>query len=63
MFLLGYPPMDDTHREFVEIVSALLGCSDEEFAAQLEAFARHAEAHFAEEVMTGPVPAGRTPGK
>ena len=49
MYLLGYGPMDDTHREFVEIVSALLGCSDEEFAAQLEAFARHAEAHFAEE--------------
>ena len=48
-YLLGYGPMDDTHREFVEIVNGLLTCSDADVAAQLEAFARHAEAHFAEE--------------
>lgn len=48
-YLLGYGPMDATHREFVEIVDAMLACGDAEFAAHLDAFARHAEAHFAEE--------------
>jgi hemerythrin len=48
-YLLGYGPMDDTHREFVDIVAALLACEDAEFARHLDAFARHAEAHFAEE--------------
>ena len=48
-YLLGYGPMDDTHREFVEIVDRLLACPDEEFAAHLDAFAAHAESHFAEE--------------
>lgn len=48
-YLLGYGPMDSTHREFVEIVNALLTCGDAEFAAHLDGFARHAEAHFAEE--------------
>lgn len=49
MYLLGYGPMDETHREFVEIVDAMLTCSNEEFPAKLQAFERHAEAHFAEE--------------
>ena len=31
-FLLGYEPMDDTHREFVEIVDKLLTCPDAEMA-------------------------------
>lgn len=48
-YLLGYGPMDATHREFVEIVNAMLTCGDAEFAAHLDAFARHAEAHFEEE--------------
>jgi hemerythrin len=48
-YLLGYGPMDETHREFVDLVNALLTCDDPAFAAHLEAFARHAEAHFAEE--------------
>lgn len=48
-YLLGYGPMDETHREFVDIVNALLTCSDAEFPAHLDAFARHAEAHFGEE--------------
>jgi hemerythrin len=47
--LLGYAPMDDTHREFVALVDALLGCEDGAFLAHLEAFERHAVAHFAEE--------------
>ena len=27
-YLLGYAPMDDTHREFVTIVNDLLECED-----------------------------------
>jgi hemerythrin len=49
IYLLGYGPMDDSHREFVDLVDALLTCSDDDFPARLEAFARHAKAHFAEE--------------
>jgi hemerythrin len=49
MFLLGYPPMDDTHREFVDIVNALLSAPDAELPGHLEAFAKHAEAHFSQE--------------
>lgn len=48
-YLLGYPPMDETHQEFVAIVSALLAADDATVAAQLDAFARHAEAHFSQE--------------
>ncbi len=48
-FLLGYGPMDDTHREFVDIVNGLLTCRDDELAAQMRAFIVHAEAHFGEE--------------
>ena len=48
-YLLGYPPMDNTHREFVEIVSALLAADDPAVAGHLEAFARHAETHFSQE--------------
>jgi hemerythrin len=47
--LLGYAPMDDTHKEFVALLDALLGCEDAEFRERLEAFERHAVAHFAEE--------------
>ena len=47
--LLGYAPMDDTHREFVTVVDALLSCEDADLLARLEAFERHAVAHFAEE--------------
>lgn len=47
--LLGYGPMDDTHKEFVALVDALLTCEDREFCERLEAFERHAVAHFAEE--------------
>jgi hemerythrin len=49
MFLLGYTPMDDTHREFVEIVQAILTAPDADIPGHLEAFARHAESHFEQE--------------
>ena len=47
--LLGYGPMDDTDREVVALLDALLGCEDGQFCERLEAFERHAVAHFAEE--------------
>lgn len=48
-FLLGYIPMDNTHREFVETVAAMLAAEDAAFGAALEAFIAHAQRHFGEE--------------
>ncbi|RTL47698.1 MAG: hemerythrin [Rhodocyclaceae bacterium] len=48
-YALGYQPMDDTHREFVETVNAMLTCPDDGFQSALDAFATHAERHFEEE--------------
>ena len=48
-YLLGYPPMDDTHREFVEIVGAIIAAPDGEVGPLLGRFAIHAEKHFSEE--------------
>lgn len=48
-YLLGYPPMDATHRDFVAALDALLASDDAQLAARLEAFQRHANAHFGEE--------------
>ncbi|MDY0073097.1 MAG: hemerythrin domain-containing protein [Thauera sp.] len=48
-FLLGYGPMDDTHREFVDVVNGLLQCADDELGWHLQAFIAHAEHHFGEE--------------
>lgn len=48
-YLLGYAAMDDTHREFVELVNTLLTVDDAGLAAALTVFAAHAEVHFAEE--------------
>lgn len=47
--LLGYDPMDETHREFVALVDALLRCDDADLPERLEAFERHAVRHFGEE--------------
>lgn len=48
-YLLGYAPMDETHREFVDLVNALLTVDAAALPAALDAFAAHAEAHFAQE--------------
>lgn len=48
-YLLGYPAMDDTHREFVQVVDALLKADDDAIPAALDAFAVHAIRHFDEE--------------
>lgn len=48
-YLLGHRGMDDTHREFVALVDALLAASDGNLPGALDVFARHAESHFEEE--------------
>lgn len=48
-YLLGFGPMDDTHKEFIDIVGAMRVVADEAFPALLDRFAEHAERHFAEE--------------
>ena len=48
-YLLGYQPMDDTHREFVDIVNAMLAADDADFATLLDTFANHATDHFERE--------------
>jgi len=48
-YLLGYAEMDETHKEFVELVNALLTVKDEDLAPALSAFSAHAEAHFGQE--------------
>lgn len=49
MLLLGYGPMDGTHREFVEVVSALQAAADHELAQRLDAVLDHLDRHFSEE--------------
>lgn len=48
-FLTGYDPMDDTHREFVELVDALLKAPDTELPAVLGKLIQHSEHHFSQE--------------
>jgi len=48
-YLLGYKPMDDVHREFVELVDALLSVPEADLPEVLAAFADHAQAHFDQE--------------
>lgn len=47
--LVGYPPMDNVHREFVETVQALLNATAADLPRRLDAFAEHARRHFGEE--------------
>ncbi len=48
-FLLGFGPMDEVHREFVDLVGKMLVCLDTELLELLRRFERHAESHFAQE--------------
>ncbi len=48
-YLLGFSEMDATHREFVELVSALQNAADSDFLAALDLFIGHAESHFGAE--------------
>ncbi|MEO8297678.1 MAG: hemerythrin domain-containing protein [Burkholderiales bacterium] len=49
IYLLGYGPMDDTHREFVELVRPMQTCPDDAFIDHLRAFRAHAVSHFGQE--------------
>ncbi len=46
---LGHREMDDTHREFIDCVNAMLEADDASFDATLAAFAEHAQRHFKDE--------------
>lgn len=48
-FLLGHGGMDATHREFVDLVGAMLSAPGSELCRLLDAFAEHARRHFDEE--------------
>lgn len=48
-FELGLAPMDETHREFVAMLSGLESCPEGEFLDRLERFAAHTVAHFDQE--------------
>src|SRR3954465_1147058 len=50
-YKLGYERMDDTHRDFVQKVNALLLADDESLLARLDDFIAHAEAHFREKAQ------------
>ncbi|MFT3757400.1 hemerythrin domain-containing protein [Thauera sp.] len=45
----GLARMDDTHREFVELYTAVAAAAPENFLAAYDAFVEHTEAHFAQE--------------
>ncbi|MEM5388817.1 hemerythrin domain-containing protein [Paraburkholderia phymatum] len=50
-FLLGYPAMDDTHRDFVCCVVALRDASETEFFGRLQDMVTHCEQHFDQEAQ------------
>ena len=47
--LLGYRPMDDTHQEFVALVTRLRTAPEDELPAVLDDFLAHIGRHFGEE--------------
>jgi hemerythrin-like metal-binding protein len=48
-FLLGYGPMDDTHQEFVNCISALQNAAPEDCLDLMDQLLEHATAHFKQE--------------
>lgn len=47
--VLGEATMDDTHREFVELLNRVGDASDEDLPGALDDFIVHTEAHFGQE--------------
>src|SRR5690606_19139619 len=45
-YLVGFPPMDATHQEFVELVEALIHAPDDKVQERLDAVAKHAVEPF-----------------
>jgi len=48
-YLVGHRGMDESHQEFLKLVGAMLRADDVGFAASLDAFALHVQAHFEDE--------------
>ena len=48
-FELEVPVMDETHREFVDMLNAVADASDADLLARLDDFIAHTDAHFAQE--------------
>ena len=48
-FLTGYDPMDDTHREFVELVNTMLQAPDADIPKLLDELITHSQHHFSQE--------------
>ena len=46
---VGDALMDETHREFVDLLNGLSASGDNDALAQLDAFIAHTETHFAQE--------------
>jgi hemerythrin len=46
-YLVGHRGIDETHEEFAQLVNAMLDADAQSLRDALDAFARHAEAHFA----------------
>jgi hemerythrin-like metal-binding protein len=46
---LGQPAMDETHREFVELLNRFGAAGDTDRLARLDEFIAHTEAHFRQE--------------
>ena len=46
---LGHAGMDDTHREFVELLNRLSEAAEGDLLARLNEFIAHTEAHFGQE--------------
>ena len=46
---LGHPVMDETHREFVELLNRVGAAGETELLARLDEFIAHTEAHFRQE--------------
>ncbi|MCB5362656.1 hemerythrin domain-containing protein [Pusillimonas sp. CC-YST705] len=48
-YLVGYPAMDDTHREFVDHLDALFKATDADMPQRLQEMIDHSEHHFSQE--------------
>lgn len=48
-YLVGFPAMDDTHREFVDHLDALFQATDATIAQRLQEMIEHSEQHFSQE--------------
>jgi len=48
-FVLGESTMDETHREFVELLNRVGAASDDDLPGALDDFIAHTESHFGQE--------------